>query len=131
MSIKFLSTKFGFTPATPKRAQNEEELYKSVENPQKLTLFRGGERNFMDKTILWTSGRFRLWGCGGHPRGLTTLLSETLVAMCIWISLLAFASECQCYLYILPRAPPASTRLCLVLSRDGLAESFAGFCNIV
>ena len=32
------------------KSQNEEKLYKSVENSSKLTLFRGGgERNFMDK----------------------------------------------------------------------------------
>ena len=31
MSIKFLSAKFGFTPPPPKRAQNEEKLYKLVE----------------------------------------------------------------------------------------------------
>ena len=33
VSIKLLSAKFGFTPPPPKRAQNEEKLYKSVENP--------------------------------------------------------------------------------------------------
>ena len=34
VSIKFLSAKFGLPSALPKRAQNEEKLYKSVENPQ-------------------------------------------------------------------------------------------------
>ena len=59
VSIKLFSAKFG-SPPPPKRAQNEEKPYKSVENPQIDTFFRGGgvERNFMDKTILWTSGRF-------------------------------------------------------------------------
>ena len=39
---KNLVRKFGSPPPTPrKRAQNEEKLYKSVENPQ-VTLFLGG-----------------------------------------------------------------------------------------
>ena len=33
VSLKFLSAKFGLTPP-PKRDQNEEKLYKPVENPQ-------------------------------------------------------------------------------------------------
>ena len=46
LAVKFLSAKFGFTPPPPpKRTQNEEKLYKSVENPQK--------RDLMDETILW------------------------------------------------------------------------------
>ena len=57
MSIKCLSAKFGFTPPPPKRAQNEEKLYKSIEDPQ-IDTFLGGERYLMDKTILWASERF-------------------------------------------------------------------------
>ena len=47
-------------PPPPKRAQNEEKLYKSVENLENVTLLRGGvgKRNLMDKTMLWTSGCF-------------------------------------------------------------------------
>ena len=41
VSIKFLSAKFGFTPP-PERAQNEEKLYKSVENLKIDTFFGGG-----------------------------------------------------------------------------------------
>ena len=56
VSIKFLSAKIGLTPSPPpqKRTQNTEILYKSIENPQNWHFFRrgGGERNFMDKTIL-------------------------------------------------------------------------------
>ena len=56
---KILVRKIWFYPPPPKRAQNEEKLYESVENSPNWHLFRGGgERNFMDKTILWTSGRF-------------------------------------------------------------------------
>ena len=56
---KILVCKIWFTPPPPpkKRAQNEETLYKSVENPQNCHFGGGGERNFIDKTILWTSGR--------------------------------------------------------------------------
>ena len=45
----------------PKRAQHEEKLYKIVENPHNwhfLGRGGGGKRNFMDRTILWTPGRF-------------------------------------------------------------------------
>ena len=46
-------------PPPPKRAQNEEKLYKNQYKILKIdTFFRGGERNFVDKTILWTFGRF-------------------------------------------------------------------------
>ena len=38
------------TPPPPKRAQNEEKLYKLLEKSSKLTLFRGGGGN----AILWT-----------------------------------------------------------------------------
>ena len=58
---KILVRKIWFYPPPPKRAQNEEKLYKLVENPQNWHFFRGGgggERNFMDKTVSWTSGRF-------------------------------------------------------------------------
>ena len=47
VSIKLLSAKFGLPPPPPKRAQNEEKLYKSVGNPQHWYFFRvGGETQF-------------------------------------------------------------------------------------
>ena len=61
VSIKFLSAKFGFySPPPPEKGpKNEEKLSKSVEI-LKIDTFPGGggEGNCMDKTILWTSGRF-------------------------------------------------------------------------
>ena len=61
VSIKFLSAKFGFTPPPPppkgpKMRKNCTNKYKIL----KIDTFSGGggERDFTDKTILWTSGRF-------------------------------------------------------------------------
>ena len=52
--------KFGFTPPPPRKGPNEEKLYKSIEDLQNWHFSGrgGGKRNLMDKTILWTPGRF-------------------------------------------------------------------------
>ena len=61
VSIKFLSAKFGFT--TPPPQKKGPKMKKNCTNQKKILkidtfLGGGGEHNFMDKTILWTSGRF-------------------------------------------------------------------------
>ena len=61
---KILVRKIWFYLPPPKRAQNEEKLYKSVENPQNWHFFRGGgEGNAIlwTKRFFWTSGRFWIW----------------------------------------------------------------------
>ena len=60
---KILVCKIWFPPP-PEKGQNEERLFKSVENLQIDTFSRVG-RNSMDKTILWTSGRWAE-GNSGH-----------------------------------------------------------------
>ena len=63
---KFLSAKLGFTPPPPKRAQNEEKLCKSVENPQNWHFFWGGgggetqfyaQNDFMDIWVFLINAR--------------------------------------------------------------------------
>ena len=56
VSMKFLSAKFGFTPSRKRR-----KTVQIIRNPQNSHFFWAGGRNFMDKTILWTSGRFWLF----------------------------------------------------------------------
>ena len=58
---KILVRKIWFYPPPPKRAQNEGKTVQISIKSSKLTLFPGGgggKRDFMDKAILWTSGRF-------------------------------------------------------------------------
>ena len=56
---KILAARCGFTPPPrPKRAQNEEKLYKSVRNLKVGTFSRGGGVKAIYGRFLWTSGRF-------------------------------------------------------------------------
>ena len=57
---KILVCKIWLYSPTPEKGPNEETLSKLVENFKIVTFpgGGGGKRNFMDKTILWTSGRF-------------------------------------------------------------------------
>ena len=52
VSMKFLSAKFGL-PLPPTQKLLKIGTFSGVGGGP------GGKRNFMDKTILWTSGRFR------------------------------------------------------------------------
>ena len=59
-SRKLLFAQFWVSlPPPPKRAQNEDKSYKIL----KIDIFPpgGGDRDFMDRAILWTSGRFWMW----------------------------------------------------------------------
>ena len=61
VSIKFLSAEFGLPPPPPEKGPEWGKTVLIILKSSKLTLFPrggGGGRNFMDKTILWTSGRF-------------------------------------------------------------------------
>ena len=56
-SIKFLSAKFGLPPPPrkgPEMRKNSTNQYKIL----KIDTFSGGKRDFVDKIIFWTSGRF-------------------------------------------------------------------------
>ena len=83
VSMKFLSANFGPSPPPPKRAQNEEKLYKSVENPQNLTLFReGGGMRFYGQNVsmdIWAFLILAPWsGAPGWAGGWSEVESDNL-----------------------------------------------------
>ena len=63
---KILVRKTSFYPPPPRKGPKWEKTVQIIRTSSQLTLVRGGgESSFMDKTILWTSGRFWFWWAFG------------------------------------------------------------------